>query len=143
MASIVSAVRQLPIRPIPAVTRPTVADAIENTLEWLDGRGCGAVGKERRTTRRSRYRVMAKISYLPAGGERGMMFEVKTRNLSRTGVSFIHRTLIYPGQSVDVHLPLPDKSVRKLKGRVARVRAAGTGLYEIGVEFTEMEVAVC
>jgi len=139
MASIISAVRQVPVR---AASRPTVADAIETTLEWLDRQGCGAVGKERRTTRRSRYRVMAKISYSPAGGERGMMFEVRTRNLSRTGVSFVHRTLIYPGQSVDVHLPLPDSSVRKLKGRVVRVRAAGTGLYEIGVEFTEMEVAV-
>jgi len=85
---------------------------------------------------------MARISYLPAGGERGTMFEVRTRNLSRTGVSFIHRTLIYPGQNVDVDLPLPDRSVRKLRGRVVRVRAAGPGLYEIGVEFTEMEVAI-
>ena len=140
MASIVTATRDIPVR---MMARPTVADAIETTLEWLDQQGCGATGKERRTTRRSRYRVMAKIGYLPAGGEREMMFEVKTRNLSRTGVSFVHRTLIYPGQGVDVHLPLPDKSVRKLKGRVVRVRAAGTGLYEIGVEFTEMEVAVC
>jgi len=67
---------------------------------------------------------------------------VATRNLSRNGLSFIHRTLIYPRQWVDVQLPLPDRSVRQLRGRVARVRPAGIGLYEIAVDFTELEVAV-
>ena len=50
--------------------------------------------------------------------------------------------LIYPGQMVEVFLPLPDRSIRNLKGRVVRTRGAGAGLYEIGVEFTEMEIAV-
>jgi hypothetical protein len=129
--------------PMARETRPaTVADAIESTLEWLDKQGCGAPDSERRGTGRSRYRVMARIYYVPAGGERASSFQVATRNLSRTGVSFIHKTLIYPGQKVEVHLPLPDRSVRNLKGRVVRVRGAGAGVYEIGVEFTEMEVAV-
>jgi hypothetical protein len=120
----------------------TVADAIENTLEWLDEQGCGATGEERRATRRSRYRVVARIHYVPAGGEKSAWFEVPTRNLSRTGLSFVHKTLIYPRQTVEVQLPLPDHSVRQLKGRVVRVRPAGIGLYEIAVEFTAMEVAV-
>jgi hypothetical protein len=141
MASVMNSVRESGIRGTAGI-QATVADAIESTLEWLDRQGCGGTAQERRVTGRSRYRVMARISYLPAGGERGAMFQVATRNLSRTGVSFVHKTLIYPGQSVEVHLPLPDRSIRNLKGRVVRVRGAGTGLYEIGVEFTEMEVAV-
>jgi PilZ domain len=120
----------------------TVADAIENTLEWLDKQGCGAKEGERRNTRRSRYRVGARIVYVPAGSDRTIGFDVTTRNLSRTGVSFVHKILIYPRQHVDVQLPLPDRSVRHLRGKVVRVRSAGIGLYEIGVEFTEMEVAV-
>ncbi|HUO09733.1 MAG TPA: PilZ domain-containing protein [Phycisphaerae bacterium] len=120
----------------------TVADAIENTLEWLDKQGCGAPESERRNTRRSRYRVGAKIAYVPPGADKTHAFEVVTRNLSRTGLSFIHKTLIYPRQHVDVQLPLPDRSVRHLRGRVIRVRPAGIGIYEIGVEFTELEVAV-
>ena len=120
----------------------TVADAIENTLEWLDRQGCAEPNQERRNDRRGRYRVSARISYVPAGADRIMGFDVTTRNLSRTGLSFIHKTLIYPRQVVQVQLPLPDRSVRQLRGNVVRVRPAGPGLYEIGIEFTEVEVAV-
>ncbi len=120
----------------------TVADAIEQTLEWLDRQGCGELDHERRQTRRGRYRVAARIDYLPPGCDRTKTFDVTTRNLSRTGVSFIHKTLIYPRQYVSVHLPLPDHSIRQLRGKVVRVRPAGIGMYEIGVEFTELEVAV-
>jgi hypothetical protein len=123
-------------------TAETVADAIENTLEWLDKQGCGSLDSERRNTRRSRYRVNARIAYVPPGADKTVGFEVTTRNLSRNGLSFIHKTLIYPRQYVEVQLPLPDRSIRHLKGRVIRVRPAGIGLYEIGVEFTELEVAV-
>ena len=126
-----------------AVSTATVADAIEQTLEWLDRQGCGEpVDHERRQLKRGRYRVSAKISYLPPGMDRMKSFEVMTRNLSREGLSFVHKTLIYPRQRVEVQLPLPDRSVRQLRGKVVRVRPAGVGLYEIGVEFTELEVAV-
>ncbi|MGN6370562.1 MAG: PilZ domain-containing protein [Phycisphaerae bacterium] len=125
-----------------SATPETVADAIENTLEWLDKQGCGSLDAERRNTRRSRYRVNARIAYMPPGSDKTVSFEVTTRNLSRTGLSFIHKTLIYPRQHVEVQLPLPDRSIRHLRGRVIRVRPAGIGLYEIGVEFTELEVAV-
>ena len=125
----------------PAISE-TVADAIENTLEWLDKQGCGSLDAERRNTRRSRYRVNARIAYMPPGSDKTVGFEVTTRNLSRTGLSFIHKTLIYPRQYVEVQLPLPDRSIRHLRGKVIRVRPAGIGLYEIGVEFTELEVAV-
>lgn len=121
---------------------PTVADAIESTLEWLDRQGCADPDSERRNTRRSRYRVHAHISYLPPGSAKVQNFDVTTRNLSRTGLSFVHKTLIYPRQVIDVQLPLPDRSIRHLRACVVRVRPAGMGLYEIGVEFTEMEVAV-
>ena len=119
----------------------TVADAIEQTLEWLDQQSGESV-HERRNMRRRRYRVAARIAYHPAGEERPRTFEISTRNLSRTGLSFIHRTLIYPRQMVDVALPLPDHSVRHMRGKVIRVRPAGVGLYEIAVEFTDMELAL-
>jgi hypothetical protein len=119
----------------------TVADAIEQTLEWLDKQS-GESLHERRNTHRGRYRVSAHITYHPPGEERARGFDVSTRNLSRTGLSFIHRTLIYPRQKVDVELPLPDHSIRQLHGKVIRVRPAGVGLYEIAVEFTEMEFAL-
>jgi hypothetical protein len=119
----------------------TVADAIEQTLEWLDQQA-GDSASERRYTQRGRYRATARISYVTPGDERARTFEVSTRNLSRTGLSFLHRSFIYPRQQVDVHLPLPDRSVRHLRGKVVRVRPAGVGLYEIGIEFTEMELAL-
>jgi hypothetical protein len=119
----------------------TVADAIEQTLEWLDQQS-GENPSERRYTQRGRYRATARISYLPPGDEQARSFEVSTRNLSRTGLSFLHRTFIYPRQQVEVFLPLPDRSVRHLRGRVIRVRPANVGLYEIAIEFTEMELAL-
>jgi hypothetical protein len=126
----------------PAPKTATVADAIEQTLEWLDKQGCAEMDHERRHAKRGRYRTQARITYLPAGSDRDMTFEVTTRNISREGLSFVHKTLIYPRQYVEVQLPLPDHSVRHLRAKVVRVRAAGVGLYEIGVEFTEMEVAL-
>ncbi len=119
----------------------TVADAIEQTLEWLDQQS-GDITHDRRNTQRGRYRTTARIAYLPPGDERARVFEISTRNLSRTGLSFIHRTFIYPKQQVEIHLPLPDHSVRHLRGKVIRVRPAGVGLYEIGIEFTELELAI-
>lgn len=121
---------------------PTVADAIEHALQWLDKQGCAANGPERRGVQRSRYRVMARITYHPPGAEAAQHFEVATRNLSRTGMSFLHRTLIYPRQTVEVQLPLPDHSIRLIRARVVRVRSSGQGQYEIGVEFTDLQVAV-
>jgi hypothetical protein len=120
----------------------TVADAIEQTLEWLDAQGCGAVETERRGILRSRYRVGAQVRFVAAGLGKVVTSEVMTRNLSRSGLSFLHETLIYPGQRVEVRLPLPDRSVRNIGGKVVRVRPAGKGMYEIGVEFTEVRVAV-
>jgi hypothetical protein len=120
-------------------TPSTVAEAIEQTLEWLDQQS-GEATPDRRYTHRGRYRATARIAYLPPGEEHSRSFNVATRNLSRTGLSFIHRTFIYPRQQVDVYLPLPDRSIRHLRGRVIRVRPAGVGLYEIGIEFTEMEL---
>ncbi|MEI8196932.1 MAG: PilZ domain-containing protein [Phycisphaerae bacterium] len=123
-----------------ATQQPTVADAIENTLEWLDQHSGSGKQSERRANRRNRYRVQARICYLPAGSRREAEFSVMTRNLSRTGLSFLHKTLIYPRQLVQVHLPLPDHSTTNFLAKVVRVRLAGPSLYEIGVEFTAMEV---
>ncbi len=123
-------------------TTPTVADAIEQTLEWLDRQGCSIKDPERRGVRRTRYRATAKISYTPPGSARTACVEVATRNLSRTGFSFLHKTFIYPRQPLDVTLPLPDRSIRHISAMVVRVRVAGREMYEIGAEFTEMEVAV-
>ena len=119
----------------------TVADAIEHTLEWLDQQAGESV-HERRNNHRGRYRTTARITYHPPGEDRVRSFEVSTRNLSRNGLSFIHRTFIYPRQQLEVQLPLPDHSVRQLRGKVIRVRPAGVGLYEIAVEFTDMELAL-
>jgi len=121
----------------------TVADAIESTLEWLDRQGGKQINTgERRLTRRRRYRVAATISFVPPGQNKYQSFEVRTRNLSRTGLSFLHKTLIYPRQSIRIHLPLPDQSVRLFGATVVRVRSAGHGLFEIGAEFTDIEVAI-
>ena len=74
----------------------TVADAIESTLEWLDLHSGSGKVTERRANQRNRYRVQARICYLPAGSRREAEFNVMTRNLSRTGLRFLHKTLIYP-----------------------------------------------
>ena len=133
----------VPRAPKFATPIPTVADAIEHTLEWLDRQGCADSEEERRQTRRSRYRVTARIGVRLAAWAQQLSFDVTTRNLSRTGLSFIHKNLLYPGQVVSVQLPLPDKSVREMQAKVVRVRTAGRELFEIGVEFTALAVTVC
>ena len=125
-----------------ATPQPTVADAIESALEWLDLHSGSGTQAERRSNNRKRSRVQARINYLPAGARREAEFSVTTRNLSRTGLSFLHKTLIYPRQLVEVHLPLPDQSTSRFQAKVVRVRMAGPSLYEIGVEFTAMELNV-
>jgi hypothetical protein len=121
----------------------TVADAIENALEWLDRQGCIEPMDDRRGSRRSRYRATAEIAYKALGGGHTIQSTVHTRNLSRTGLNFVSKSLLYPRQLVDIQLPMPDKSVSRMRGRVVRVKTAGTAQYEISVEFTEMTLAVC
>lgn len=123
-----------------ATHQTTVADAIESTLEWLDRHSGTGSKSERRANHRNRYRVQARICYLPAGSQREAEFNVTTRNLSRTGLSFLHKTLIYPRQLVQVHLPLPEHSSTTFLAKVARVSLAGPSLYEIGVEFTALKL---
>ncbi len=121
---------------------PTVADALEQTLEWLDQCGCAERSDDRREVRRSRYRVKARIGVEPPGQIGRRIFDVTTRNLSRSGLSFVHRTLLYPGQNLLIYLPLPDKSVQHIRATVVHVRTAGINLYEIGVRFTDVEISV-
>ena len=111
----------------PTPKTATVADAIEQTLEWLDKQGCAEMDHERRQAKRGRYRTQARITYFAPGADGQKTFEVTTRNISREGLSFVHKTLIYPRQCVHVQLPLPDHSVRQIKAKVVRVRPAGIG----------------
>ena len=117
----------------------TVADAIEQTLEWLDRQGCTEPSEERRGARRGRYGAAAHHHLPPRPNAPPASTSPRATSPVRDSLSF---TKTSSTQTVHVQLPLPDHSVRQLRGKVVRVRPAGIGLYEIGVEFTELEVAV-
>jgi hypothetical protein len=123
-----------------ATLQPTVEDAVESTLQWLDRQGGSKPASDRRATTRRRYRVQAQVTYLPAGARRESAVTVATRNLSRTGLSFLHHSLIYPRQPVEVRMPLPDGRTVNFLAKVIRVRLASRELYEIAVEFTALDL---
>lgn len=60
---------------------------------------------------------------------------VATRNLSASGMSFLHGQMMPPGQAVLIELPLNGDDTRCILARVAHCRHLRGMVHEIGLEF--------
>lgn len=70
-------------------------------------------------------------------GGSGGMFLVWPRNVSRTGMGFLHGNFIYPNTIVVVHLRRPNGPSARVTGKIMRCRHVSGVLHEIGVRFDQ------
>lgn len=89
-----------------------------------------------RRSRRHRFRSKSVgIELLDRHGVTEHVFRVTTRNLSRHGLSFIHRQMMPTGYDLWIHIPLLDGRQAQIGGRVVRCRHLQGMYHEVGVEF--------
>jgi len=70
------------------------------------------------------------------GGTSGT-FIVRPRNLSRTGMGFLHGGFCYPGSPCEVLLPTCDDARAVLSGRIIRCRHVRANVHELGLQFAQ------
>lgn len=64
-------------------------------------------------------------------------FIVRPRNISRTGMGFIHGGYLYKGSKVTITLVMLDREMIVLRGTVMRCRHVKARIHEIGMRFAE------
>ncbi len=105
----------------------------EALLDALDKSTGGAASSSRRVTRRWRYRNRIVVAINQAGSVQS--YFVTPRNISTTGVAFVHGGYVHPGSKIAVALRNRDEKLCAHQGRVVRCVHVQGRLHEIGVEF--------
>ncbi len=105
----------------------------EALLDALDKSTSGVSPTSRRVTRRWRYRNRIIVAINQAGSIQS--YFVTPRNISTTGVAFVHGGYVHPGSSVAVALRNRSEKLCALQGRVVRCVHVQGRLHEVGVAF--------
>lgn len=105
-------------------------------LKELDGRQAKGLEAERRGEQRLRFAEQALlfVQLRHPGGTVGS-YLVRTRNLSRTGIGFLHGGFVYSGTPCTVALRTVDKAMVEIDGRIVRCAHVRGHVHEVGVRF--------
>jgi hypothetical protein len=93
-------------------------------------------GSEKRKEIRLAYREMLPLpmELIHPGGSRSR-FLVRSRNLSRTGLGFLHGGFLYNGTYCVVMLITAESNITPVPGRITRCRHVYGKVHEVGVRF--------
>ncbi len=64
---------------------------------------------------------------------------IRVRDLSRTGIGFIHSKIIKQGSRLVIQLPMPEEEPRYVLCEVKHSRPVGAGLYAVGATFLDQD----
>ena len=107
----------------------------DELLDQLDRVDAERSPDQRRGPRRSYRTRRVLICILDERGGELSAFRVPTRNLSHSGMSFLHKWMLAPGTTVRVHLPVRAGELR-LEATVVYCRHISGMIHEVGVRFT-------
>ncbi|MCE9591523.1 MAG: PilZ domain-containing protein [Planctomycetes bacterium] len=94
-------------------------------------------GVDRRRRRRATHRAIMHLYLETSSGEDSERYLVRTRNLSDTGVGFIHAEPVQPGTRCQIALLDLDHQLVRRRGMVACSAGSDDGLFHVGVRFDE------
>jgi hypothetical protein len=106
---------------------------LRRILDALDNNPCN-FELNRRRHRRLPYRGRQVILHTRQA-ERDVVFIVPSRNISRSGVSFLHGQMMHLDQPCTVDLATKDGTWLTVEGVVVRCRYIGGMIHEIGLKF--------
>ena len=95
-------------------------------------------GMEKRRHTRHLYMVEAHVRYVKRFNQVGNCpneFTVYTKDLSRSGLSFLHEHEMYAGEVVQLEVKIKADFCRTFLVRVARCRRAGLKVFNVACEF--------
>lgn len=107
----------------------------EALLDALDRANASKPPSSRRQTRRWRYRDRMIVAVRQGGSVQS--FFTAPRNISNSGIGFLHGGYIHVGSPVAVSTRDLHGQLRTLKGRVVRCVHVQGRLHEVGAKFTE------
>ena len=74
---------------------------------------------------------------VPAGRGESSVFQARCRNISETGVSFLHSSYVYPNTSCAFILGAPGHQGLRIDAMIVHSRYVEDGVYEVGARFSE------
>ncbi len=88
--------------------------------------------EQRRRHGRHRFHRLGVILTVEQQGYKST-FRIPLRNLSRTGLAFLHRSMMHKGSACTAHIPAASGGWVQVRGCVARCRHVKGLVYEIGL----------
>ena len=108
------------------------ADALLAGLDDQPSARRGNAREDERLVFRERGRLIVRILHL--GGSIAN-YLVKARNISRSGIAFLHGSYLYDGTPCTINLPTTDGGYLAIDGRVVRCRHVSGNIHEVGLWF--------
>lgn len=110
----------------------------DEILSELEGRSARQRSSERRTDERLRY-VQSALLFLQVRHPGGTTsnYLVRTRNLSKTGIGFLHGSFLYSGTPCTVSLRTPQNKFVDVEGTVVRCSHVRGHIHDVGVKFVK------
>lgn len=110
----------------------------EEMLAKLDGSPTSAAADERRVDKRINYQRQAGlIVQMRHLGGSITNYLVKARNLSTSGIGFLHGAFVYPGTRCAIALITINDKIVRAEGEVVRCRLVSKHVHEVGVRFDQ------
>lgn len=109
---------------------------VEEILNKLDT-DQHAVDPNKRAEARYQYRVKRCVVHLQSQGGGTTAYLVPTRNLSATGIGFLHGSFVYPGSKCLIQLTTMHGTWHNVPATVVRCNYITGRIHEVGVRFLE------
>lgn len=112
-------------------------EQLKGLLDHLDGAAAKPEKEVRRSDRVS-YRALNVTVHVLSGSEISTSFQVPTRNLSASGLAFLHKQMLGIQQRLQIEIPLVDERTLTVVAEVVRCRHVQGMVHEIGVRFQSL-----
>jgi hypothetical protein len=113
-------------------------EQLRGLLDHLDGATTKPEKEVRRSDRISYRTLNVTIHVLSGTDQVSTSFQVPTRNLSASGLAFLHKQMLPIRQRLRIEIPMIDERILKVLAEVVRCRHVQGMVHEIGVRFQSL-----
>ena len=118
---------------------PEWRDQIQHLLDQLDAEKRVPTSEGRRSARLPYRSLDVIVHVLNSRGEPIHQFQAPTRNLSHSGLAFLHKQMLAVGIRLRIEIPIIDERRITVLAEVTRCRHIKGMMHEAGVKFLQTE----